>query len=208
MWSFQICAGRARPVAIGPGAGLPEVRAHERLGAVQERLDEIDADHGLRRLALSDDVRREQLGIGRDAGAAVDAQRLGHARNQEEQADLARLRDVAERVEPVVAARVGNGEARVVEHRDEAGVAAPRRDVAAPVRVHRGHEDERRARDVRAAVLVECRDRFRPHSVVGLGVRLIQLVRRTDDMVERHMPSLSARTAECRKGAAFSYLST
>ncbi len=68
---------------------------------------------------------------GRDAGAAVDAQRLVAARDQKEQADLAGRDDVGQRVEAAVAGRVGDRQVVLVEDRDEAGRSTTRRRVGA-----------------------------------------------------------------------------
>ena len=71
---------------------------------------------------------------------------MAAARDQEQQAGVAVRDDVAERVEAAVAGRVGHREVVVVEHRHEAGRAAARGDVAAPVDVGAGDHHERRAR--------------------------------------------------------------
>ncbi len=188
----------AAPVPRGPGQAAGS-HTCERMNALAQcrnaslRSTPITAFGGLPR-PIS--CCASSAGSLRDRRAAVDAQRLGHARDQEEQADLAGLRDVAERVEAVVAARVGNHEPRVVEHRDEPGRAAARRDVAAALGVGRRDEDERRERDVGATVGVERRDGLRPHPLVGLLVELVELARGADDVVEGHVPSLPARTPE------------
>jgi hypothetical protein len=68
--------------------------------------------------------------IGGDAAQTVDAQRLVHAGNDEQQADSGIVDQVLERIEPVVAGPIRDGDGGVVEDRDEAGHVALGRHVA------------------------------------------------------------------------------
>ena len=77
-------AGQA--VEARPRLRLPEVRADERLRAVEKRLLDLDPDGQPRRAALLDLVAREDRRVARELGAAVHPQRLVEAGDEEEQA--------------------------------------------------------------------------------------------------------------------------
>ena len=91
---------------VGQSGRRPPPRDHER--RARRLADGRQALHG-----------RSSAGS-RDPRAAVHAQRLAAARDQEQQAGVAVGDDVAEGVEAPVAGGVGDGEVVVVEHADEA----------------------------------------------------------------------------------------
>src|SRR5215207_1924051 len=113
-------SGRREPVALGPRRGLPQLRAHERLRAVQVRLVGLDDDRGDRRLAPVA-VALEELGVAGDRGAPVHAQGLAHAGDHEEEPDLPGRDDVADRVEAPVARLVGEHDGSRADDVAEAG---------------------------------------------------------------------------------------
>ena len=88
-------------------------------------------------------------------GAAVDAQGLGHARDEEQQPDVRVVDDVALAIQAVVARPVGDRERPLVEHLNEARRVAARRVVGEPVRARGREAQERRERDEAPAVVVE-----------------------------------------------------
>src|SRR6267143_7062288 len=92
--------GRRQAREIGPARGLPESRALERLGAMQEDLLDLDADGEAGDLAVHGEGG-EQVGVARDAGAAVHAQRLTARRHEEEQPHVRVGEDVAHAVQPL-----------------------------------------------------------------------------------------------------------
>ena len=108
---------------------IPEVRAQQRLRALRVRLVDLDEDAELRHLAL-DRARREQLGVGGERRAAVDAERLGHAGHEEQQPDVRVGEDVAQRVGDPVARPLGQQQRAVVEDPDEPGRVAAGAEVA------------------------------------------------------------------------------
>ncbi len=69
------------------------------------------------------------VGIDRDRGAAVDAQRLADAGNEEQQRDARVAQDIAEAVDAVVAGPVGQRQRALVENAHEAGRVALGRTV-------------------------------------------------------------------------------
>ena len=98
------------------------------LGAVQERLADLDPDGELRHLAV-DGAVGEQRRRADDRRAAVDAQRVLEAGDEEQQADRRVGQQVAHGVDAVVARPVGDQKRRVVEDPDETPGVALRRDV-------------------------------------------------------------------------------
>ncbi len=74
-----------------------------------------------------------QRGVGGDPRAAVHAQRLAGTGDEEQQCHARVGHDVAQRVDPVVAAPVGQHQRAVVRRRHEARRVAARRHVR-PVR--------------------------------------------------------------------------
>ena len=154
-----------------PGRRVPQVRADERLRAVRVDLVGAHDDRGARRLAHGAGGL-EHLGRRRDAGAAVDAQRLVATGDQEEQADVAGRDDVGQRVEAAVAGRVGDREVVLVEDRDEARRATTGRRVGATIGVLAGDDHQRRGGDQARRRLVEHPNVLGPRA---LGRRLVQL---------------------------------
>ena len=130
--------------------GVPQLRAHDRLGALEVDALDRDDDHGARRLAVDDEALRQRR-IGRDRGAADDPDGLAAAGNEEQQRDARIDEDVAQRVDAVVAAPVGNEQRLLVVHAHEARRIAARRAVE-PVRAAGGEREERRRLDEGAVV--------------------------------------------------------
>src|SRR3954466_6384615 len=77
-----------------PGLGLPQPRAQEGLGAVEEQVVDLD-DHREQRAVPLDLHLVEERRVAHQPGAAVDAQRVAAARDEEVQADVGVLEDVA-----------------------------------------------------------------------------------------------------------------
>ena len=77
--------------------------------------------------------RRCKRGVPHDPSLAADPQRVVVARNDEDQADLRVNQYVLERVQPVVAEPVGNGERALVQDGHESRRIAFWRDVQPPV---------------------------------------------------------------------------
>ena len=77
--------------------------------------------------------RLEQLGIGDDRRATVDAERVADAGNEEQQPDVRVREDVAQRVREPVAGALRDEQRALVEDADEAGRVATRAHVAGAV---------------------------------------------------------------------------
>ena len=139
---------------------VPELGADEGLTAVEEGLVDGDDEGGggvvvVRRPAVAD------FGVGGDVGGAVGAEGFLGAGDEEEQADGGVCEDVGERVEPVVASPVGDGEGVVVEDVDEARSIAAGGDVGA-IGALGGEGAEGAFFDEGAAVFVELVLGFEP----------------------------------------------
>ena len=106
-------------------ARIPELRAHQRLAAMEVGLLDRDADDSDRQASV-DRSERPELRVGVDRRAAVDAQRLVHARHEEEHPDAAVLENVFERIEAVVAGKIRDHQRRRIERLDEARRPAAR----------------------------------------------------------------------------------
>src|SRR5207253_1265320 len=104
----------------------------------------------------------EDLRIARDQGAAVYAQRLVQPRDQEQKSGPPGFEDVADRVEQLVALRIGENEPSLVQNLDEPGRAPARRNVTTPVGRARREQKERCSSDEVAAVAVEAIDDLVP----------------------------------------------
>src|SRR5438034_7075270 len=115
---------------VGPARRLPESRAFERLRAVDEHLLDLDADGETRDL-VRHGQGGEQVGVARDAGPAVHAQRLAAAGHEEEQSHARVGEDVPHAVEPLVARPIGQYEVGVVEGALEPRGFGPLRDTSA-----------------------------------------------------------------------------
>src|SRR6516165_1840560 len=117
-------------LAVDVARWIPQLRAHDRLRAlIKDAINRHD-EHRARRLL----VHRKavtQLRIGRDCGAAVDANGLAAARNEEEQRHARVRKDVAQAVDAVVAAPVGNKQRLFVVDAHEARRVAARGTIEA-----------------------------------------------------------------------------
>ena len=88
------------------------------------------------RLAALDGSGGQKLGVARQLGDAIDAQRLVDAGNEEQQTDLGIRDDVRQRIQPVVAGPVRDDDGVVVQHPGKARRVAARAHIgAAPGRV-------------------------------------------------------------------------
>ena len=120
----------------------------------------------------------QQRRVGDETRLAVDAQRVLKARHDEEQADVGVGQDVDQRVEPVVARPVGDGERAVVQHPHEADRVTARAHVGAAIAVLRADAQEGRTRDELAGVRAEVGQALLDGQVVrGLEVRAQRLRR-------------------------------
>src|SRR4051794_36616312 len=86
---------------VGPVLRLPEIRAEEGLAAVAEDLVDLDVDHEPGRLAVDGELLRQGR-VAAERRAPVHAQRLGEARDHEQQPDARPLDDVVHAVEAPV----------------------------------------------------------------------------------------------------------
>ena len=120
----QDIAGGGQGLRVHVLGRIPEFRAHDGAGALEiDRLD-IDDDDRTRRLALFGETV-EQCRVDAELGAAVDPQCGAGTGDQEQQADARVADDVAERVDAVVAAPVGDHQrAFVVNTHEPLEVAA------------------------------------------------------------------------------------
>jgi hypothetical protein len=153
--------------AVRPALRLPEPRPRHRLGAVQERLLDVD-DHRKPWQPAVDGEPREQVGVGGDAAPPRHPQHVAMARDEEDQGHGGVDQKVLEAVMTPVARPVGDHQGPFVEDGDEAGRVALGRQVQETVRTACRHDAERRGGDEAAA------DRIDPidHLVGGPGARL------------------------------------
>src|SRR5262249_36751176 len=90
-------------LAVYVARRIPQLRAHDRLRALIEYAVNGHDEHRTRRLLVHCKART-QLRIGRDCGAAVDANGLAAARNEEKQRHARVRKDVAQAVDAIIAA--------------------------------------------------------------------------------------------------------
>src|SRR5579884_225899 len=145
-------ARQLRPLDVP--LGVPELRAQQCLRTLRVRLLDLDEDAEPRDLAV-DRAPREELGVVDDPRAAVDAEGVIDARDEEEERDPVVLEQVRQRVRELVPRAVGQEERPLVEDADEAGRVAARRHVETRVRAARRDDDERRPLDELAGQRVE-----------------------------------------------------
>jgi len=115
-------------------------------------------------------------------GGAVDPERLVEPRHDEQQPDPGCGDDVRQRVEPVVARHVRDGQVVVVEDGDPSRRAAARRYVEVALRVARRHHHERHEGDERAIVLFEPVELLGQRATGGWPVVPPQLVEGRDPL--------------------------
>src|SRR5215470_13269702 len=121
-------AGARQAPALDVARRVPQLRAHDRLGALIEHALDRHDQHRARRLALDQEALRQRR-IGRDHGAAGDPDGLAAARDQEQQGDARIGDDIAQRVDAVVAAPVGHKQRLLVLDAHEARRVAARRAI-------------------------------------------------------------------------------
>src|SRR4051812_21286204 len=155
----------------GPLRRIPQRRAGDALGTMEERLAHGDDERQRGQLAFDRHARAQPL-VAHDDRGAVDAQRLALARNEEQEPYLRALHDVAQGVRAAVARAVRDGERALVEHGDEAGRVAFGRDVHVPGCVCRGDEGEAALGEEGAAGSVERRALLREHTRARRAERL------------------------------------
>src|SRR5262245_30016240 len=145
--------GREQP-AIRPPGGIPEPGAPERLGTVEEALLDLHAD-GEKGLLAPRGQPGQDVFVAHDGGAAVHAQRLLPARDQEDQTHVGIREDVAHAIEPLVARPVGDDQPILVQDVHEARLIALGRDIALARGIRGRQQQEWRERDEPAARLVQ-----------------------------------------------------
>jgi hypothetical protein len=135
-------------------------------------------DHALRRLAIHGKTL-QQSGFGGDGGGAVHPERLANAGNEKEQGDSRVGDDVAQAVNAIIAASLGNEQRLVVLHRDEARRVAARRCIQAlgPGGCQHG---EGRSFDQRPVLRVHEAHFLTDRAFADLAVQRFELGDRTD----------------------------
>jgi hypothetical protein len=168
-------AAERRPLALRQLLlRVPQIGADQRLAAVEINLLGGDQDAAPRHLAI-DGERLQQGRIGRNAGLAVDPQGLVDPGHKKDQPDPGAGEQVADRVDPVVAEPVWDQQSLVVDHLDEARRIPLRRGVAAPRRVARCDDQERRQGDKGARVLFEPRQLLLDRALHRLAIDFADL---------------------------------
>jgi hypothetical protein len=121
-------------------AGLPQIRADERLGATCERLLDRDYDHRCR-LPIVHSETPPQGRINADPGLAADPISLVRTRNQEYQPNARVFHEVLQTVDPIVAPAIGDQQcAAIVLDLNEAGLVALGRAVEPLATCRRQHQ--------------------------------------------------------------------
>ena len=139
--SARIDPGVGKRLAIDDTGRIPQLRADDRLGALEVGALNRDHEHAFRHLAVHGEAFR-QLRIGRNDGAAVDPHGFADAGNEKQQRDARVAHEVAQRIDAIVAATVGDDEGVCVEHPDKTRRVAARRAVE-PLGPACGHHAER-----------------------------------------------------------------
>src|SRR6266542_1836931 len=159
---------RGQQRRVDPGLRMPERRPLERLGTVEEHL--LDVDHERQRGAVPAHHHLvEERCLAHQPSPPVDPQRLLPAGNQEEQPHVRVPQDVLKAVGTPVPGPLRDGQRGVVQHEDESGWVALRRDVAGAVGAGGGDEAERRPGDAGAVRAADgLRDGLGPEHEVAL----------------------------------------
>src|SRR5262245_60908496 len=174
-------ARRWQALAIDLGGFVPELRAHDRLRAMEiDRLN-VNDEYAARQLAV-DRKTLHQLWIDGDRSAAIHAQGLTHAGDQKKQRDARITYNIAKAVNAVVAGPVGNGERLVVENTYKAGGIALGRTIEAFGPAGRDCQ-ERRSLDQLAVGAADVVDLLDDRSGHLLAVNRLQLLHGRDQMV-------------------------
>jgi hypothetical protein len=170
---------------------LPQSRADDGAGALEIGLDHGDHQAGARRLAV-DGEALQQVGIGADHRPAVDPEGRARAGDQEHQRHARVADHVAQAVDAVVAATVGQDQRALVVDADEAGLVAARAAVQA-LGADGGQGQERRGLDQGAIVRgdavgdLDGRGRDRGRRVEGL-----ERFEAVDDVIDGGHASIAA----------------
>ena len=179
VWSLIILPLVGSSRAINPRTRLPQLRTHERLGAMKVGRLDRDPNHKLRRAPLGRAGGDIGWGLGQD-GRSVHAQGLVEAGDQEQQSDLSRGYDVLERVEAIVAGRVRDQQFARSIHLDESRFTAARRGVGVVATVSRRKNQERRQLDEPSTVNVERCDLLPDCALLRCRVQLAKSGERFD----------------------------
>src|SRR5262249_54576673 len=173
--SGQLGENRAvarRAVAVHVTRWIPQLRANDRLRALIEDAVDGHDEHRARRLLVYCKARTQRR-IGRDCGAAVDANGLAAARNEEEQRHARVRKDIAQAVDAVIAAPVGNQQRLLVLNAHESGRIAARGTIKA-VGPRRGQREERRRLDEGAIMWGDAVGLLGNRRPIGLAVDALQ----------------------------------
>ena len=124
-----------------------------------------------------------QFGIGRDRGAADDAHGLAHAGNEKQQRDARIAHQIAQAVDAIVAAAIGDQQRLLVAHAHEAGRIAARRAIETFGPAGREH-DKGRGLDQRAILRADVVDLFDQRRAIGLfAIERFELAHGGDEMI-------------------------
>jgi hypothetical protein len=113
-------AGGGKAVWVDVFLRVPQIGADDGPGALKIDGFDGDDDDGAWGFAI-DSEGGEQVGVGGELGAAVDAKGVADAGDQEHESDVWVADDVAQGIDAIVAASVGQHESFFVVDADEAG---------------------------------------------------------------------------------------
>ena len=118
---------------------------------------------------------QRQIGrVGGQDSAAIHAQSLVKARHHEQSAQAACDDDVLQRVQPVVARRIGHQQRLRVQHLHKTRLTPARRRVHVPIRIAAGQHHKGRQTNEPHRMRVERRDFFFERTLTGGAVELAQ----------------------------------
>src|SRR6266508_3397732 len=170
-------------LAIDMARWLPQLRAHDRLGALKEDAVDGNDEHGARALAV-DDEALPQIRIDRDRGAAVNADGLATARDQEQKRDPWIVQDVAQAIDAVIATPVGYKQRLLVVNADETRRVAARGAIEA-VRARSGERKERRRLDKSAVMGGDAVGLLGDRWSIGLTIDALERLDGGDDVIAK-----------------------
>ena len=140
-----------------------------------------DHDHCARRLVVDNEALLERR-IGRNAGTANDANRFADAGNEKQQRDARIANDVAQRVDAIVAAAVGNEQRLFIGHAHKTRCVAARRAIE-PFRPAGRQREERRRLDEFSIGRIDVVDLFDDRRAVRLTIERGERFERGDAMI-------------------------